>query len=80
VIYQSLWHIIDDILLYKLNFYGINGKAYEWIKSYLRNRYQRVEIKNKNFNHNTFLDWGVTKHSVPQGSFLGLLLISSLHE
>jgi hypothetical protein len=34
-----------DILLAKLNFYEITGKANEWIKSYLKNRYQRVEIK-----------------------------------
>jgi hypothetical protein len=34
-----------DILLSKLNFYGITGKANEWIKSYLKNRYQRAEIK-----------------------------------
>jgi hypothetical protein len=62
------------ILLSRLNFYRITGKAYEWMKSYLRNRFQRVEIVNKNFNHNTFLDWGVIKHGVPQGSILGPLL------
>jgi hypothetical protein len=33
------------ILLSKLNFYGITGKANEWIKSYLKNRYQILEIK-----------------------------------
>jgi len=27
-----------------------------------------VAIRNKNFNHNTFADWGVMKHCVPQGS------------
>jgi Reverse transcriptase (RNA-dependent DNA polymerase). len=42
------------ILLSKLNFYGITGTAYKWIKSHLRNRYQSVEIKNKKFNHKTF--------------------------
>jgi hypothetical protein len=63
-----------DILLSKLNFYGITGKANEWIKSYLKNRYQRVEINNKNSSHNAFSNWGIIKHSVPQGSILGPLL------
>jgi hypothetical protein len=62
------------ILLLKLNLYGITGKANEWIKSYLENRYQRVEIKNKNFSSNAFSDWGIIKHSVSQGSILGPLL------
>jgi hypothetical protein len=48
-----------DILLSKLNLYGITGKANEWIKSCLKNRYQRVEIKNKNFSPNAFSNWGV---------------------
>jgi hypothetical protein len=43
-----------DILLSKLNFYGITGKANKWIKSYLKNRYQREEIKNKHFSSNAF--------------------------
>ena len=43
------------------------GEVYEWIKSYLRNMYQRVVIKNKNFNHNIFSDWGVKKYGVPHG-------------
>jgi hypothetical protein len=43
----------------KLNFYGITGKANEWIKSYLQNRYQRVEIKNKNSSPNAFSNWGI---------------------
>jgi hypothetical protein len=63
-----------DILLSKLNVYGITGKANDWIKSYLRDRYQRVEIQNKNSNHNSFSNWGVIKHGVPQGSILGSLL------
>ena len=33
--------------------------------------YQRVEIKNYNYNYNTFSDWGVIKHGVIQGSILG---------
>jgi hypothetical protein len=33
-----------------------------------------VEIKNTNFSSNAFSDWGIIKHSVPQGSILGPLL------
>ena len=63
-----------DILLFRLNFYGITGNAYEWIKSYHSNRFQRVEIKNENPVRKTFSDWGVIKYGVPQGSILGPLL------
>lgn len=62
------------MIFYCPNLYEITAKAKEWIKSYLRNRYQRVEIKNKNFHHNTFSDWGTIKRIVPQGSILGPLL------
>jgi hypothetical protein len=66
--------INHNVLLSKLNFYGMTGIAYEWIKLYPRNRYQRVEIKITNFNHKTFSNWGVIKYFVPQGSSLGPLL------
>jgi hypothetical protein len=63
-----------DILLSKLTFYGITGNAYEWIKPYLSNRFQRVETENENPNYKTLSVWGVTKYGVPQGSILGPLL------
>jgi hypothetical protein len=37
--------IYHDTLLLKLSWYGITGKANNLIKSYLVDRYQRVEIK-----------------------------------
>jgi hypothetical protein len=43
------------------------------IKSYLKERYQRVAIKDS-ANNSTFLDWKLVKHCVPQGSILGPLL------
>ena len=36
-----------DILLSILNYYGISGKANKLLKSYIKNRYQRVVIKDK---------------------------------
>jgi len=39
-----------DILLLKLKFYGVIGKAYTLIKSYLKDRYQRVLIDNRHYN------------------------------
>jgi hypothetical protein len=37
-----------EILLAKLHFYGIQGVAEDWFKSYLTNRRHKVEIKSLN--------------------------------
>ena len=42
-----------DILLSKLPYYGIGGKAKLLLESYLTNRYQRVLITNSYLNSNT---------------------------
>ena len=56
------------ILINKLEFYGIRGKALEWFKSYLTNRQQYVQYNGvqSNIMH--------IKTGVPQGSILGPLL------
>jgi hypothetical protein len=57
-----------------ITFLPITGKANALIKSYLKDKYQRVIINNKDFNHNTFPTSGKIKHGVPQQSILGPLL------
>ena len=57
-----------EILLKKLQYYGINGTALHWFSSYLINRKQYVELNNTSSTIST-LNIGV-----PQGSILGPLL------
>jgi hypothetical protein len=63
-----------EILLSKLEFYGVKGKAKFWFESYFSNRYQRVSITNDVLNRNYLSIWEEIKHGVPQGSILGPLL------
>ena len=57
-----------DILLSKLEHYGIRGLANEWFKSYLSYRKQYVSINGYDFS------LADAKIVVPQGSVLDLLL------
>ena len=57
-----------DILLSKLERYGIRGKVLFFLKSYLSDRQQKVQIQNQTSEY-IYLSCGV-----PQGTILGPLL------
>ena len=66
-----------EILLKKLEHYGIRGNSNSWFKSYLNDRKQLVSINGIDS------ETQIMKHGVPQGSVLGPLLfliyINDLH-
>ena len=56
------------VLLEKMKFYGVSGKFYNLVKSYLDGRYQKVILSHNNGIEST---WEKIKQGVPQGSILG---------
>ena len=59
---QKAFHIAEqDILLAKLEYYGIHGIANSWFKSYLFNKKQFVSINGHISNQTS------VKYGVPQG-------------
>jgi hypothetical protein len=61
--------VSHDILIKKLEFYGITGKLNALIKSYFKGRYQKVMLDNNSISSR----WVEIKFGVPQGSILGPL-------
>ena len=57
-----------EILLHKLNFYGIRGIPLTWLTSYLSHRQQYVMVHDHTSSYNSVVC------GVPQGSVLGPLL------
>ena len=63
--FQKAFDTVDhQILLAKLNHYGIRGVPNDWFKSYLSNRNQYVSINGYESNL-AAINWGVPQGSVP---------------
>jgi hypothetical protein len=62
-----------DILLKKLDYYGISGTVNKLMRSYLDERYQRVSMSDIQ-SMKVSSKWENVKHGVPQGSILGPLM------
>ena len=76
---SKAYDVLDyNILLFKLEAYGIRGTVNQWFKSYLSNSKQYVEIKymgNTSRNLEKFIpSLKEMKSGVPQGSVFGPVL------
>ena len=70
--WQKYLTVNHDILLFKLNYYAIDGEILDWFTSYLYSREQRVEIKSSE-TYNFCYSWKTVKHGVPHDLLLGPL-------
>ena len=67
---SKAFNTVDHLILpRKLELYGITGRNYAWIKSYLSDRLQYIQV-----DENCRTEYCVVKCGLPQGSILGALL------
>ena len=71
---KSFDTVSHDILLKKLEHYGIRGVSNAWFKSYLKNRKQHT------YHGGILSDNKYNEYGVPQGSVMGPLLFNYFHQ
>ena len=67
-------YVNHEILLVQLQFYGIPDIAEDWLRCYVRNRRQKVEVTSPISNKIFICACRTLKHRDPQGLILVLLL------
>jgi uncharacterized protein YutD len=65
-------YVSHEVLLCKVQYYGVRGVWLELSKSYLSDRKQRVDFKSTSLSTQSS-QWKLIKCGVPQGSVLGPL-------
>jgi hypothetical protein len=70
---KAFHYVNHDILIKKLQYYGIQESTLNWFKSYLSNRWQRIKLSINN-GQIYYSNREIVKKGVPQGSVLGPLL------
>ena len=70
-LHKAFYSINHAVLLEKMKFYGVSGKFYNLVKSYLDGRYQKAIL---NYNNGIESTWEKITQGAPQGSILGPIL------
>ena len=67
--------MFDELLILKLEFYGVKSSLLNWVKFYWHNIKQTVVLQFVS-SPNLLLDWEVVRHGIPQLSVLCPLLFN----
>jgi hypothetical protein len=67
--------VSHDLLISKMEFYGVKCSILNWLKYYLHNRKQRVVLQFVK-SLDLLLFWAAVRHAVPLGSMLGPLMFN----
>jgi hypothetical protein len=68
-------NVYNELLLFKLKYYGTRKKSLDSFKVYFVNR-KTTELLESSYTHNFISNWEIVKHEVPQVSVLDSLIFN----